>query len=125
MSGHKTVSGLRCSKLMSLGFVGVFLGVVLNLAGSHAAACWRYEAQIQANDILPRRPANATRLAHADVYVDDLLCHDSRFRAAPRRPLVVILRRKLRRDVCGQGDFFSSSADTIFRMNVLRCYARR
>ena len=33
VSGHKTVSGLRCSKLMSLGFVGVFLGVVLNLAG--------------------------------------------------------------------------------------------
>ena len=33
MSGHKTVSGLRCSKLISLGFVGVFLGVVLNLAG--------------------------------------------------------------------------------------------
>ena len=33
VSGHKTVSGLRCSKLMSLGFVGVFLGVVVNLAG--------------------------------------------------------------------------------------------
>ena len=33
VTGHKTVSGLRCSKLMSLGFVGVFLGVVVNLAG--------------------------------------------------------------------------------------------
>jgi hypothetical protein len=61
------------------------------------AECWRYEAQIKAIHILPRGRANATRLAHADGYVDDLLCHDSRFRAAPRRRLVVILRRKFRR----------------------------
>jgi hypothetical protein len=61
------------------------------------AECWRYEAQIKAIHILPRGRANATRLAHADGYVDDLLCHDSRFRAAPRRRLVVIPRRKLRR----------------------------
>ena len=60
------------------------------------AECWRYEAQIKAIDFHPRG-RNATRLAHADGYVDDLLCHDSRFRAAPRRRLVVILRRKLRR----------------------------
>jgi len=61
------------------------------------AECWRYEAQIKAIDTLPRGRANATRLAHADGYVDDLLCHDSRFRDAPRRQLVVILRRKFRR----------------------------
>ena len=61
------------------------------------AECWRYEAQIKAIDILPRGRANATRLAHADGYVDDLLCHDSRLRAAPRRRLVAILRRKPRR----------------------------
>ena len=58
---------------------------------------WRYEAQIKAIHILPRGRANATRLAHADGYVDDLLCQDSRFRAAPRLRLVVILRQKLRR----------------------------
>ena len=57
----------------------------------------RYEAQIKAIDILPRGRANAARLAHADGYVDGLLCHNSRFRAAPRPRLVVILRRKLRR----------------------------
>ena len=58
------------------------------------AECWRYEAQIKAIDTLPRGRANATRLAHADGYVDDLLCHGNRFRAAPRRRLVIILRQK-------------------------------
>ena len=71
------------------------------------AECWRYEAQIKPIYILSRGRANATRLAHADGYVDDLLCHDSRFRAAPRRRPVVILREKLRRGrcegYCGQG----------------------
>ena len=62
------------------------------------AECWRYEAHIKAIDILPRGRAHATRLAHADGYVDDLLCHNSRFRAAPRPRLVVILRRKV--DCC-------------------------
>ena len=61
------------------------------------AECWRYEAHTKAIDILPRGRANAIRLAHADGYVDDLLCHDSRLRAAPRRRLVVILKRKPRR----------------------------
>jgi hypothetical protein len=61
------------------------------------AECWRYEAHIKAIDILPGGRANAIRLAHADGYVDDLLCHDSRLRAAPRRRLVVILKRKPRR----------------------------
>ena len=64
------------------------------------AECWRYEAQIKAIDILPRGRANATRLAHADGYVDDLLCHDSRFRAAPRGRLLVILRRNFGVDCC-------------------------
>ena len=64
------------------------------------AECGRYEAQIKAIHILPRGRANATRLAHADGYVDDLLCHDSRFRAVPRRRLVVILRRKPWRGLC-------------------------
>ena len=61
------------------------------------AECWRYEAQIKAIDTLPRGRANATRLAHAEGCVDDLLCHDSRFRVAPRCRLVAILRRKPRR----------------------------
>ena len=61
------------------------------------AECWRYEAHIKAIDILPRGRANPARLAHADGYVDGLLCHNSRFRAAPRPRFVVIPRRKLRR----------------------------
>ena len=77
------------------------------------AECWRrHEAQIKAIHILPRGRANATRLAHADGYVDDLLCHDSRFRAAPRLRLVVILWRQLRRGLLrgllrsGEASFF-------------------
>jgi hypothetical protein len=41
----------------------------------------------------PEDGANATRLAHADCYVDDLLCHNSRFRVAPRPRLVVSSRQ--------------------------------
>jgi hypothetical protein len=64
------------------------------------AECLRYEAQIKAIDIVPRGRANATRLAHADGYVDDLLCHNSRFRAAPRPRLIVILRQNFGVDYC-------------------------
>ena len=71
-------------------YLNVSLGALLR------AELLRYEAQIKAIDILPRGRANPARLAHADGYVDDLLCHDSRFRADPRRRLVVILRRKPR-----------------------------
>src|SRR5580704_15562345 len=94
------------------------------------AECCRYDARIKAIDTLPRGRANATRLAHADGYVDDLLCYDSPFRAAPRRRLVVILRRKLRRGLLrvllrSGKDFVSSSADTIFLMSVLPMRRRK
>ena len=77
-------------KVMSM-YLNVSLGALLR------AELLRYEAQIKAIDILPRGRANPARLAHADGYVDGLLCHNSRFRDAPRRQLVVILRRKFRR----------------------------
>jgi len=97
-----------------------FVGVICR------AWCWRYEAQIKANHILPRGPANATRLAHADGYVDDLLCHDSRFRAAPRRPFVVISRRKLRRGLLRSGERPRfSSEDGILLMSTLPIRRRK
>ena len=77
-------------KVMSM-YLNVSLGALLR------AELLRYEAQIKAIDILPRGRANPARLAHADEYVDGLLCHNSRFRAAPRPRFVVIPRRKLRR----------------------------
>jgi len=95
------------------------------------AECLRYEAQIKAIDIVPRGRANATRLAHADGYVDDLLCHNSRFRAAPRPRLVVILRRKLRRGLLrgllrsGEASFFFSSAGSILLTSVVPMQRRK
>ena len=76
-------------KVMSM-YLNVSLGAPLR-------AVLRYEAQIKAIDILPRGRENPARLAHADGYVDSLLCHNSRFRAAPRPRFVVIPRRELRR----------------------------
>jgi len=94
------------------------------------AECWRYEAHIKAIDILPRGRANPARLAHADGYVDDLLCHNSRFRAAPRPRLVVILRRKTSAWTAAKAttvreDFISSSADIILLMSVLPMRRRK
>ena len=82
MSGHKTVSGLRCSKLMSLGFVGVFLGVVVNLAATRAAGERTFATlQRACTTFLGRSP----RLA-------GVIRRDDRVRDAIRRQTLMLTR---------------------------------